>query len=105
MPISDIWREALEELPEAAYFAYQPQARTPRQKRDFQGQFAEIQNRYRGLLGRQIMGGGTPTLRFEDFLANWFSPGGGAAQEWAGLTPRERGLDFNRFAPAARWFV
>ena len=104
MPINDLWQGFLEENPQAAYFGYQPQfGRSPNQKKWFQNQFSEVQNRYMGQLGQQIMGGGAPTLNFTDFLSQWFAPQGGAAQEWAGLSPSQRGMNQGRYAPPTRW--
>lgn len=103
--ISDLWKGFLEEHPESAYYAYQGQQRTPNQKKYFQDQFADVQNKYKGQLGQQIMGGGTPNLTFTDFLSQYFAPQGGAEQEWGSMTPRQRGFDYGRFAPATRWIV
>jgi len=106
--ISDFWRKSLAEegSPQrAAYFGYQDQQRSPNQKRFFQNQFSNVQNQYMGQLGQQIMGGGAPDLNFTDFLSQYFSPQGGAAQAWGGMSPGQRGLDFGRFAPPTRWRV
>ena len=98
MPISDLWQGFLEEKPEAAYFGYQNQWQSPSQKKYFQSQFANIQNKYMGQLGQQIYGGGAPTMNFTDFLANlpW-------QQQFQGLTPQQKGADSGRFNPFTRW--
>ena len=91
----------LEDQPEAGYFSYQNQWRTPNQKRYFQSQFSDIQNRYMGQLGQMIRGGQDPNLQFMDFLGN-FNWG----QEFQqGASPAQRGQDTSRYNPWARWMV
>ena len=97
------WRRALETEPEKAYFAYQNQWGSPNQQKFYQNQFSQIQDKYLGRVGRQIMGGdpllgGVPTLTFPEFLKNY-----DWQQGYAGLTPSQRGVNKSQFAPAARW--
>lgn len=102
------WLDFLEEQPNwrTAYFGYQPQfGRSPNQKQYFQNQFADVQNKFMGLQGQQIMGGGVPDLSFVDFLSQYFAPQGGAAQEWGSMSPGQRGQTSGRFAPQTRWMV
>jgi len=90
----------LEDQPEAGYFSYQNQWRTPNAKKYFQSQFSNIQNQYLGQLGQQIRGGGEPNLQFTDFLAQypWM-------QQYQSQTPQQRGQDSSRYNPWTRWMV
>lgn len=98
------WRDLLEEVPESAYFSYQNQpGRSPNQLRHFQSQFENVQKQYKGAVGQQIRSGETPSLRLEDFLSQWFTPGGGAAQQWGSMSPGQRGAKQGGFAPPARF--
>ena len=98
------WSDTLGEMPEAVYWGFEPQfGRSPNQKRFFQNQFANVQNRFMGLGARQMMGGETPTQTFPDFLTQYFAPGGGAARQWGGMSPGQRGMNFRQFAPPTRW--
>ena len=92
------WIEELENLPQAAYYAQQPQWGAPKQQRYYQGQFQEIQNQYLGRLGQQMMGGGMPSLQFTDFLGNfpW-------TQQYAQLPPSLRGDNPSLFNPRTQY--
>jgi len=105
MPNDNPFWNFLNDQPEAAYFGYQNQQRSPNQKKWFQNQFSNVQNQYMGELGQQVMGGGTPTLDFTDFLSEWFAPQGGAAQQWGSMAPGQRGQTPGQFAPRTRWQV
>ena len=88
----------------ANYFSFDDQfGRSPNQKRFFQQQFEEVQNKYLGRLGRQVRGGGEPTQELTSYLTDYFAPGGGAQQEWGAMSPGARGQNDSRFAPPARW--
>ena len=88
----------------ANYFSHESQfGRSPNQKRFFQQQFEEVQNKYLGTLGQTIRSGGQPTQTLSRYLEDYFAPQGGAQQQWASMSPRARGQDDSRFAPAARW--
>ena len=90
----------LEDVPEAGYFSYQNQpGRSPNQKRYFQQQFANVQNQYMGQLGQAIRTGGDPTQGFADYLDEYMAPGGGQFQDWASMSPRQRGTTQGRYAP------
>ena len=94
----------LNEQPEAGYFGYQGQfGQSPNKRRYFQGLFGDVQNQYLGNLGQQIYSGGAPTLSFTDYLKQFFAPQGGAAQQWAALSPQMRGEQTARFAPPVRF--
>ncbi len=90
----------LNEQPEAGYYSYQNQWKTPNAKKYFQGQFSNIQNQYMGQLGQMIRGGQAPTLQFTDFLSQfpW-------QQKFQELSPQERGQDLGRFNPFTRWAI
>lgn len=106
MPEADSgWQDFLEAQKgwRTAYFGYQPQfGRSPNEKKYFQNQFADVQDRFMGQQARQIMGGGIPDLTFGGFLSDYFKPQGGAAQEWGAMSPQQRGVDFTRFSPRTR---
>ena len=104
MPMFE-WQDTLEQMPEAAYFGYQNQSRTPNQKRWFQNQFANVQNLWKGIGARQMMGDNVPSQTFTDFLSQHFAPQGGAAQQWGSMSPGQRGMNFGQFAPPTRWMV
>ena len=89
----------LEDEPKAAYFGYQDQWRTPNQRKYFQSQFANIQNQYLGSLGKQIYGGGVPSLKFTDFLSQfpWMQQ---YQQSSEGM-----GQDTSRYNPWTRWML
>ena len=89
----------------ANYFgrlAGQPR-QSPNQRRFFEQQFEDIQDRYLGALGRMVQGGQSPTLALSDYLDDYFSPQGGESERDYGVS-RARGDD-NAFAPATRWNV
>ena len=90
----------LEDEPKAGYFAYQNQWNTPNQQKYYQNQFSQIQDKYLGQLGQQIMGGGVPTLKFSDFLGNY-----NWGQNYANLTPSQRGVNQSQFNPLTRWLT
>lgn len=94
----DEFRDFVEDNPEAGYFTFQNQWRTPNQRKYFQGQFNEIQNEYLGRLGQQIRGGGEGTLHFADFLSQmpW-------AERFQGLPPSQRGENASLFNPWTRF--
>ena len=105
MQINDLWQSFLEDKPESAYFGYQNQQRSPNQQKYFQNQFSNVQNQYLGKLGQQIMGGGAPSLSFTDYLQQYFAPQGGAAQQWGSMSPGQRGMNTQQFAPRTRWML
>ena len=100
MPINDLWQSFLEDKPEAAYFGYQNQWKSPNQKDYFKSQFSNIQNQYMGQLGQQIYSGGAPTQNWADFLKehDW-------QQQFQGLTPQEKGTNYSRYNPFSKWLV
>ena len=65
-----------DELGRRANFFGQPGVGGGGQQRQqfFGNLFPNVQNRFLGALGRQIQGGGSPTLSFTDFLQNNFDP-------------------------------
>ena len=71
----------------------------------FQDQFSQVQDRYLGHLGQQVLGGGNPDASYTTDIQNYFAPGGGAAQEWGALSPREKYGAGNetRFSPPVRY--
>ncbi len=88
------------------YFSFQDKfGKAPNQKKWFEDQFQNVQNRYMGQLGQTVRGGGNPTQAFSGFLDNYFAQGGGADQDWAGMSPSQRGVQDSRFAPSVRWNV
>lgn len=88
----------LREQPEAGYFSFQNQWKTPNAKKYFQGQFANIQNQYLGQLASQVRGGGEPTLDWMTKLRNidW-------QQEFQEQTGGERRASTPRFNPFTRF--
>ena len=100
MPSQSPFDLYLNEEPQAAYFSYQDQWKTPNQRKFFQSQFSNIQNQYMGQLGLQARGGQEPTLTLTDFLGKfpWH-------QRFQELSPQERGQDTSRFSPFARWLI
>ena len=88
----------LNDEPEAAYFSYGDQWRTPNMKKFFQSQFTNIQNQYMGALGSQVRQGGAPTQQFTDFLGQY---------DWQ-RQANEQGVgrqDTSRYSPFARWMT
>lgn len=101
MPTKNPFLDYLEDRPEAGYFSFQDQWKTPNQKKYFQSQFSNIQNQYMGQLGQWVKAGsqGDPQ-KFSDFLGgmDW-------GQQFNQQTPQERGQDNSRFNPFTRWNV
>ena len=107
----------LEERPDIAYYSFQDQlARTPAQRRFFENQFQNIQNRYLGQMGRQLRAGRLPTRRFTDFLTDYGSPTmqGGMdtgfdightpfQESYYRSSPSRRGMYPSQFAPRTRF--
>ena len=94
------WLDFLEDKPEAGYFSYQNQWRTPNQKKYYQNQFQEIQNEYLGRLGQQLRSGGAPTEKFTDFLGQfpW-------TLRFMQLPPSMRGDNPSLFNPRTTWNI
>ena len=93
-------------VPEAGYYAYANQfGQGQNQKNWAENQFANVQKRYQGAAGQQILAGQAPTLNFADFLSQYFAPNGGMQQQWAGMSPSARGEQQARFAPPVRWMT
>ncbi len=90
----------LNQEPEAGYFSYQNQWKSPNQKKFFQSQFSNIQNQYMGQLGATIRGGGEPTQNWTDFLGqyDW-------GQQFQSQTPQQRGIDTSRYNPFTKWLT
>ena len=76
---------------------------SPNRKKWFEGQFEEVQNRYLGQLGQQVLGGQSPTLSLSDYLTDYFAPSGTGMQDWRSMSPQSRGEQTTRFAPPTRW--
>lgn len=109
-PDASIWGDFLELDPQgqrANYYAQlnNRQGFSPNQKRYFQDQFQDVQNKYLGRLGQQVFGGEQPDEKLTDFYRSYFAPQGGADQDWASMSPRSRGVNTARFAPPTRWNV
>ena len=66
--------------------AFQPEGQSPNQKNFFQNSFFELQNRFLGTLGKQILGGEDPQARFTDFLGEV-----NFGNEFAKTPPNQRG--------------
>lgn len=98
MPADNPFAGFFTDYPEAAYFSYANQWRTPNMRRYFQNQFSNIQNQYMGALGSQIRSGGDPTLQFTDFLSKF---------PWEQQYGQENTSLWNtsRLSPWARWIV
>ena len=86
----------LEDQPEAGYFSYQDQWKSPNMKRFFQSQFSNIQNQYLGQLGQWVRAGsqGQPQ-QFSQFLSQF---------PWLQQFQEQRtSQDTSRFNPFTRW--
>ena len=84
------WYEWLEEEPQAMYRGMLGGIGGRGRGQNFldywKSQYGNIYGDYMGRVGRQVLGGGDPTLSFYDFL-NQFDFG----QEWAKMAPWARG--------------
>lgn len=89
----------------ANYFSRLGNLRSPSMRRFFEKQFEETQNKYLGLVGRQVREEGQPDLTWSGYLDDWFNPSGGAQEFYASMSPRQRGSQSLDYAPPARWFV
>lgn len=91
----------------ANYFgrlASQPR-KSPNQRKFFQGQFEEVQNRYLGQLGKMVQGGQNPTRTLNDFLQDYFAQGGEGDEDFLNATLGSRIAAGNRFAPPVRFLL
>ena len=61
----------LNDQPNAGYFSYQDQWKTPNAKKYYMQQFGAIQDQYMGQLGKQIRTGQDATLFFFVFLIQY----------------------------------
>ena len=100
--------EGLETDPEgqrANYFSFQDSFGGGNRKKYFAEQFSAITDQFLGHIGGLVAGDTVPdaddTLR--SHYANYFAKGGGADQEWYGMSPSQRGEGTGRFAPPVRW--
>ena len=88
----------------ANYLSFEPQfGKSPNQKKFFQQAFQQVQDRYRGMGAAYLKQGGQDPESWSSNLEDFFAPQGGAEQQWRAMSPRARGQDDSRFAPAARW--
>ena len=71
----------------ANYFGRVPQTFGLGQQQQIGTLFEPTFNRYLGMLGQQIMGGGAPTMKFTDYLSQNFNP----QRELARFSQRDRG--------------
>jgi hypothetical protein len=98
---NQFWKDILGEFPEAGYAA-RLQQQTPQgspQRRYFQPRYNPIFQEYLGEAGQQILGGGAPTLAFDDFLGNYdFN------RRFRSRAPTERGQGQARFNTPTRFF-
>ena len=99
--------QGFESTPEgqrASYFSYQKQfGKSPSQKEFFQKAFQQVQDRYRGMGAAYLKQGGQSPESWDANLDDYFAPQGGAEQQWRGMSPKARGHNESRFAPATRW--
>lgn len=79
--------------------------KSPNQRKFFQNQFQEVQNRYLGQLGKMVQGGQDPTKTLSDYLQDYFAQGGGADEDWMNQGLGQRTASANKFAPPIRWFT
>lgn len=94
----------LNESPEYGYFGALNQYAMPKNKAAFfKTQFVPQYDLYKGQLGQQILSGQDPTLNWTDILQTLFSQGGGADQQWAGMSPWARGENSERFNPPTQF--
>ena len=91
----------------ANYFSFQDRfGAAPNRRKFFEGQFQDTIDRYTGHIAGQLKSGQqNPTTSLSSFLEDYFAEGGGAQQQWQGMSPRARGQEDSRFAPQARWMV
>ena len=89
----------------ANYFgqlASQPR-QSPNQRKFFESQFEEVQNRYLGQLGKMVQGGQSPTTSLSDYLKDYFAPGGGANEDFSNATRGQRVASNTRYAPPVQF--
>ncbi len=101
MPNDNPFLGYLEDKPEANYFSYQNEWKSPNQKKFFQSQFSIIQNQYLGQLGQWVRQGSQgQSPQFGQFLTQfpW-------QQQFQEQTHQERGVDTSRYNPFTRWMV
>jgi hypothetical protein len=110
------FQDFLETSPQVGFNAFQGQfGRSPNQRRFFESQFAPIHNRFLGVLGQQIMGGGEPTARFasrDPFMPDERSfLEGGFPEQFRGFgdffgsqPPQFAGRLQGRFSPPTQFF-
>ncbi len=101
MPTDNPFLGYLEDNPEADYYSYQNQWSSPNMKKYFQGQFGNIQKQYGGQLAQWVKAGSVgQNPKESDFLQQfpWL-------QNFQGLTPQEKGVDYGRFNPFTRWVL
>ncbi len=97
---NDLWAGYLNDNPDAVYFSYQDQWKSPNAKKYYQEQFSNIQNQYMGQLGQMVQGGGAPSMEFADFLKN-FNWG----QNFQQNAPRSQTQNTSQFNPWTRWMT
>src|SRR3990167_1415817 len=72
------------------------------QKRFFDQQFQAVQNQFMGRIGQMARGGQDPSnFNWTDFLGDYFSPQGGASQDWMNQGQRRQGAA--RFNPPTQF--
>ncbi len=92
-----------EDDPAALFFARVNQlAGSPTQQRQLTNLLGDVQNRFRGLQGRQVLEGGLPTATFNQFLGGDFPEFGGLQEFFGRLSPTQRGQGISQFAPVTR---
>ncbi len=99
MPISDIWQGFLEENPEL-YFQSMIPSGTQSFSDYWRKQYGNVYNQYQGALGKQVLGGGMPTLNFGDYLNQY-----PFAQYFNQMSPSNRGINLRALSPGLRWGI
>ena len=84
-------------------FASQQRRFSPNQQNFYRGGFEEIYNNYLGALTNQGLQGGTPDLKFTDYMSGPTKGGFNPFDYFNRMTPRQRGDRPGAYAPPVRW--
>lgn len=94
----------LSDTPEAAYYGLLQKLLAPKGQIKFmETQYKPTWDKYQGAIGGQALEGQMPDIDPLEWMKQYLSPGGGASQQWAGMSPTARGEQQGLYNPPTQF--